>query len=79
MLCSNPGTVNLSRGMPEFDIQRGEHDLFLTMEAALAHKEWLLGMKSRFLTSILHVSRRSNTPGSCMNYPNYLLSGLNYS
>jgi hypothetical protein len=29
-------------------IQRSQHELFLTREDALAHRDWLLSMKSRF-------------------------------
>ena len=49
MLCSNSGTLSMKDGMPVFDVQKGEHELFLTREDALAHREWLIGMKSRFL------------------------------
>lgn len=49
MLCSNQGTVSFANGAPRFDIPRSEHELFLTREDALAHREWLVGMKSRFM------------------------------
>jgi len=49
MLCSNAGSISVKEGIPVFDIQKGEHELFLSREDALAHREWLIGMKSRFL------------------------------
>ncbi|MEZ4526326.1 MAG: NAD(P)H-dependent oxidoreductase [Desulfobacterales bacterium] len=49
MLCSNTGTISVKGGNPVFAIEKGEHELFLTREDALAHREWLIGMKSRFL------------------------------
>jgi len=49
MLCSNAGTIRISEGTPVLDTERGDHELFLTREDALAHREWLVGMKSRFL------------------------------
>lgn len=49
MLCSNSGTLSQKDGIPVFAIEKGEHELFLTKEDALAHREWLIGMKSRFL------------------------------
>ena len=48
MLCSNEGSFETSGGKPRFNIQRSDHDLFLTREAALAHRDWLLSMKARF-------------------------------
>jgi hypothetical protein len=48
MLCSNAGTMEIQTGRPVFEITRSEHELFLTLEEALAHREWLVGMKSRF-------------------------------
>ena len=49
MLCSNTGTISVKDGIPSFAIEKGDHELFLTREDALAHREWLIGMKSRFL------------------------------
>jgi len=49
MLCSNDGTLKFVDGMPTFEIQRSEHGLFETLEDALEHRDWLVGMKSRFL------------------------------
>ncbi|AOY56897.1 MULTISPECIES: flavodoxin family protein [Desulfococcus] len=50
MLCSNSGTLRLSGETPVLDIQRSDHELFLTREDAVAHRDWLVGMKSRFKT-----------------------------
>jgi len=49
MLCSNAGMVSMEDGVPRFHIQRSEHEFFLAREDALEHKQWLVGMKSRFL------------------------------
>ncbi len=49
MLCSNSGTMTLSSGTPTFEIARSRHEFFLSKEAAIKHREWLLGMKSRFV------------------------------
>lgn len=49
MLCSNIGTIDMNDGVPDFDIQRGEHEFFLTLQDVIDHREWLVGMKSRFL------------------------------
>jgi hypothetical protein len=48
MLCSNEGRLEMEGGRVSFDIARGDHDFFLNQEEALRHKEWLMGMKSRF-------------------------------
>lgn len=49
MLCSNSGTVTLSSGSPTFEIAQSRHDFFLSKDAAIKHREWLLGMKARFV------------------------------
>lgn len=49
MLCSNSGTVTLSPEAPIFEIAQSRHEFFLSKEAAIKHREWLLGMKSRFI------------------------------
>lgn len=49
MLCSNQGTVSVQNGQPVFDIRGGPHELFLTLDDALQHRQWLKSMKSRFL------------------------------
>ena len=51
MLCSNEGHLDMRENRPEFNILGGDHDLFLTLEDALKHKEWLMGMKSKFLAN----------------------------
>ena len=48
MLCSNAGTLESKEGQTRLNIQRSDHELFLTRQEALAHCEWLLSMKSRF-------------------------------
>lgn len=49
MLCSNEGVIRLSGETPVLETRRGEHELFLTREDAMAHREWLVGMKARFM------------------------------
>ena len=49
MLCSNDGLISVDEGAIRFDITQGEHEMFLTQADARVHKEWLVGMKSRFL------------------------------
>lgn len=49
MLCSNIGTFDMEDGVPVFNIQRGAHEFFLTLQDVIDHREWLVGMKSRFL------------------------------
>jgi hypothetical protein len=49
MLCSNAGTIRLSEGAAVLDTKRAGHELFLTREDAVAHREWLVGMKARFM------------------------------
>lgn len=49
MLCSNAGTLSMEGKVPRLHMQRSRHEFFLTRDDALAHKQWLVGMKSRFL------------------------------
>ncbi len=49
MLCSNSGVMNVKDGSPVFDVQRAEHELFLTGDEAMRHGEWLREMKGRFI------------------------------
>ncbi|MGD8369321.1 MAG: flavodoxin family protein [Desulfobacterales bacterium] len=49
MLCSNEGTVAFGPDGPVFSIGKSEHDMFLSKEAAVAHRDWLRGMKDRFV------------------------------
>jgi hypothetical protein len=48
MLCSNRGTMDASSEAPVFAIERTDHDFFLSKSEVLKHRDWLLGMKSRF-------------------------------
>ena len=48
MLCSNTGTLKAGRHGVTVDIAPGDHELFLTREDAIAHRDWLVGMKSDF-------------------------------
>ena len=50
MLCSNYGTLTFEKGVPHFEIATGEHEMFTSLESAVAHREWLKGMKERFLS-----------------------------
>jgi multimeric flavodoxin WrbA len=49
MLCSNSGIITIQSGPPTFEITKSPHEFFLSKEAAIKHREWLLGMKSRFI------------------------------
>ncbi|MDF1552205.1 MAG: flavodoxin family protein [Deferrisomatales bacterium] len=49
MLCSNPGSVSLRDAEPHFEVGEGAHEMFTSMEAVVTHREWLKGMKERFL------------------------------
>jgi hypothetical protein len=49
MLCSNSGIMTLQDGAPVFEIKKSDHELFLSKEEAIKHREWLLDMKSRFV------------------------------
>jgi multimeric flavodoxin WrbA len=49
MLCSNAGKIRVADGRPIFDTGRSDHEFFSSKEAALEHKQWLLGMRSRFM------------------------------
>lgn len=48
MLCSNSGTFDIKDGKAVFSINRGGHELFLSKEEALQHRDWLRQMKGRF-------------------------------
>jgi multimeric flavodoxin WrbA len=48
MLCSNEGTAVMGDDAARFDIQRSEHEIFLSREDLEAHQAWLLGMKNRY-------------------------------
>lgn len=49
MLCSNAGRMVVTNGRPVFEVARSEHELFGSLEEVLKHREWLVGMKSRFM------------------------------
>jgi len=36
-------------GHPAFEMGQSDHEFFSSKEAVLNHKQWLLGMKSRFI------------------------------
>ena len=48
MLCSNAGRLVIDGTRISVSITSGPHELFLTRQDALDHREWLVGMKSRF-------------------------------
>lgn len=49
MLCSNAGLFSVKEGRPVFEIGKSAHELFLTKEGVLEHRDWLKGMKNRFI------------------------------
>ncbi|GAB4262577.1 MAG: hypothetical protein Kow0092_12980 [Deferrisomatales bacterium] len=49
MLCSNEGSIAGDDGNLQLQVETGEHEFFTSLEAAVAHREWLKGMKGRFL------------------------------
>jgi len=49
MLCSGSGPWNFNEGSLKFDIDPGEHPLFLSKDHVIHHAEWLRGMKEKFL------------------------------
>ena len=50
MLCSVSGTVELKSGTPVFEMNTDEHVFFGGRDAALRHRDWLLGMKADFIS-----------------------------
>jgi multimeric flavodoxin WrbA len=62
MLCSNSGTIEIRSGNPTFNISKGEHELFLSKQEALTHKEWLLRMKDRYL------AQKTDLKKICISY-----------
>ncbi len=48
MLCSNAGRLVTEGRDVSVTITSGPHELFLTREDALAHRQWLMDMKARF-------------------------------
>ncbi len=49
MLCSNPGTLAMETGRWVLAVHKGDHEMFLSKKEALAHRDWLVGMKDRFI------------------------------
>ena len=49
LLCSNRGTIDASSGPPIINIERSDHEMFLSKDELIKHKDWLIGMKSRFI------------------------------
>jgi multimeric flavodoxin WrbA len=49
MLCSNAGTLFMKNGTAVVEIEKADHQLFLTRQDVLDHKAWLVGMKERFV------------------------------
>jgi multimeric flavodoxin WrbA len=49
MLCSNDGMLTMDDNEPKFNIEKSEHEFFLTRKDAMDHKAWLLEMKDRFV------------------------------
>ncbi|WP_319525042.1 flavodoxin family protein [uncultured Desulfosarcina sp.] len=50
MLCSNAGTIRMENGTAVMEIEKADHQLFLTRQDVLDHKAWLVGMKERFVS-----------------------------
>ena len=50
MLCSNAGTMRMDGESAVMDMEKADHQLFLTRQDVLDHKEWLIGMKERFIS-----------------------------
>lgn len=48
-LCSHRGTIEIVDGIPRFDVEISEHNIFLGGGALEEHYEWLLSMKQRFI------------------------------
>ncbi len=72
MLCSNEGSLTTGPNGPSVDIRSGPHEPFLTREDALAHRDWLVGMKSRFAaqkTRLREVSREYGAGGEWVRPP----------
>lgn len=62
MLCSNSGIIEIQSGNPGFKINKSGHELFLSKQEALKHKEWLLQMKDRYL------KRKGELKKICISY-----------
>jgi multimeric flavodoxin WrbA len=74
MLCSNSGTMTMESGALSFNIDKTDHDFFSSKEDALKHKEWLLGMKSRFVrnkTSLKKITQTYLKQGTWIKPPEF--------
>jgi len=49
LLCSNQGTLDAGAGAPVINIERSNHEMFLSKADLIKHKDWLMGMKSQFM------------------------------
>jgi len=49
MLCSSAGILSMETGRWVLTVHKGEHDMFLSKKGALEHRDWLVGMKDRFI------------------------------
>jgi multimeric flavodoxin WrbA len=49
LLCSNRGTMAAGSDTPVINIERSNHEMFLGKAELLKHRDWLMGMKSRFV------------------------------
>lgn len=74
MLCSNAGTLAVKNDIPEFEISPSDHELFLTLKDALEHRDWLVGMKSRFIKHkdrLKEISLAYRKTGEWLKPPNH--------
>lgn len=52
LLCSNTGRMKIVNGSITFEIDKDGHELFLSDDLALEHREWLREMKRRFFDEL---------------------------
>ena len=62
MLCSNSGAYVWQEGRLQMEMQPAKHALFLSIDSARRHADWLRGMKEQFL------SRRQELKAVTLNY-----------
>lgn len=48
-ICNNKGSISSKNGIFNVDILPGKGSFYMSYEESMAHKEWLVGMKNRFL------------------------------
>jgi len=48
-VCNNKGSISSKNGILNIDILPGKGSFYMSYEKSMAHKEWLVGMKNRFL------------------------------